>query len=196
MSKQRSRIKSLDEATREELLLFVRLALQADVPDDESIDGLRRIVRDCGYDVIEDLASASETQLGEIRRKVEEDRRRRMTGEHGPAGVRTPGFGAPKVRLRIESRGDGVGDERVPVSVNGFRFDIPVGQPVDVPYPYFEALRHAVSMEWIERRDHTGKLYLEPREVQSYPFSVLEMPPREEIEAWRRSLNEHNRSTA
>lgn len=189
----KARTKPVEEATREELLLFVRLAIQTDVSEDASIDQLRDIVRQCGYDTVEDLSEATESRLREVRDRVESDQLRRAVGEARKVGIRTPGYGAPKVRLRVESRGDGLGDERVSVSVNGFRLDIPVGEPVDVPYPYYEALRNAVSTEWVQREDRHGRPYLEPREVQSYSFSVLEMPSREEVEKWREALDRHAR---
>ncbi len=65
------------------------------------------------------------------------------------------------------AEGEG-GDKPVVCRVNGVNFLIPRGKKVWVPKRYVEALEHAVRDVY----DSTENGLSEPRQVQSYPFSI------------------------
>lgn len=75
-----------------------------------------------------------------------------------------------KVKLIIQRTDEAGGDEPVPVGVNGKVMLIPRGEEVEVPEPYFEALKNAVKLVYDPLKD--GGLS-PPREVPMYPYQVL-----------------------
>jgi hypothetical protein len=87
----------------------------------------------------------------------------------------------PKVRLYVnEAQGPG-GSRPVFVSVNNVPMLLPRGEEVDVPYRYYLALKAAVRTLH-EQDDET--YVINPRDVPSYPFSVVRLPSKEEMEGW------------
>jgi hypothetical protein len=86
----------------------------------------------------------------------------------------------PRVKIIIPRQEGPGGDRSVEVAVNGTLILIPRGQPCDVAYRYYEALRNATQTLY-DMDDDSNIL---SREVPAYPFSVLEMPPAEAVAAW------------
>ena len=181
----------IDEATRDELAAFAALVLQLDVRKNETASSLIRKIKNAGHaeDYILSVEDADLPTIEQHREAAREERVRRTLGEvrSASSSVKTPGDGAPKVRIRVHAPDSGLASARVPVSVNGFRMDIPTGEAVEVPWPYFEALQNAIKTEYSLVEDENGRLRLEPRDVPAYSFSVLSMPSRNEVEEWKRS---------
>jgi hypothetical protein len=74
-------------------------------------------------------------------------------------------------RILIPNEEKPGGEEQVPVSVNGRRFDIPRGQVVEVPEEYVEVLENAQAYVY-EPYSGEGLGGLKaPKVVKSYPFS-------------------------
>lgn len=61
----------------------------------------------------------------------------------------------------------------VPVAVEGVQFTIRRGEKVIVPIEIVEALEHAVETRYESELNKDMSTTMEPREVLSYPFSVL-----------------------
>lgn len=91
--------------------------------------------------------------------------------------------GDPKVTLVLNRTEEKGGNRPLFVSVNGVGMLIPRGEKVSIPFRYYLALLNAVGIQYDQ--DEEGEL--ESREVQSYPFNVQEMPPRDEIDAWHKA---------
>ena len=77
------------------------------------------------------------------------------------------------VRLILGVTEEAGGKDPVPVGVNGKVMLIPRGIEVEIPYPYFEALSHAVTHVYDPLKD--GGMELEPRKVPLYPFQRLDL---------------------
>lgn len=73
-----------------------------------------------------------------------------------------------KVKIIISRTDEAGGDEPVFVSVNGRGMLVPRGEEVEVPYPYFEVLNHAVKDVYEPLKD--GGINPIPRKVPAYPF--------------------------
>ena len=92
----------------------------------------------------------------------------------------------PKVLISIPATGEKGGERDVPVPVNGNTFTIRRDTPVEVPYRVYEALKNAVQTTYEQRSSAPDRPpEIISRDSPSYPFSVLRMPPAEEIRAWR-----------
>ncbi|KKK79022.1 hypothetical protein LCGC14_2837670 [marine sediment metagenome] len=87
----------------------------------------------------------------------------------------------PMVRINIHITEEAGGNEAVPVGVNGRIMLIPRGKDVDIPYTYYEVLKHAVMKKYDPMPD--GGMNLVPREVPTYPFQVILAEVREDIAA-------------
>lgn len=87
----------------------------------------------------------------------------------------------PLVVITIARSEEKGGDEPVPLGVNGKRFDVMRGVPVEIPWRYFLVLRQCIKTVY-----HQVSVNEPPigRDVPMYPFNIQAMPPREEIEAW------------
>ena len=87
----------------------------------------------------------------------------------------------PMVRINIHITEEAGGNEAVPVGVNGRIMLIPRGKDVDIPYTYYEVLKHAVMNKYDPMPD--GGMNPVPREVPTYPFQVILAEVREDIAA-------------
>lgn len=76
------------------------------------------------------------------------------------------------VRLVIGVTEEAGGNSPVEVGVNGKVMLIPRGKEVEIPYSYFEVLKHAVTFKYDPLPD--GGMAPEPRKVPLYPFQVIE----------------------
>ena len=76
-----------------------------------------------------------------------------------------------KVRIHINVTEEASGDQPVQVGVNGKIMLIPRGEDVEIPYPYYEVLKHAISHKYDALPG--GGINPVPREVPLYPFQVL-----------------------
>lgn len=73
-----------------------------------------------------------------------------------------------KVRVYINETEDSGGADPVVVGVNGKVMLIPRGEEVEIPYPYFEVLKNAVTHKYEMLPD--GGMNPIPRKVFLYPF--------------------------
>lgn len=73
-----------------------------------------------------------------------------------------------KVRIIINVTEETGGNDPVVVGVNGKVMLIPRGEEVEIPHPYFEVLKNAVTHKYEQLPD--GGLNPVPREVSLYPF--------------------------
>lgn len=80
-----------------------------------------------------------------------------------------------EVTLIIAPSGEKGGEKPVKVAVNGVAMLVPRNKRVKLPFRYYEALLHAVRMQYDPSPDGVG---LEPaRPVSAYPFQVIEGAP-------------------
>ena len=86
----------------------------------------------------------------------------------------------PKVTILVNRQEGPGGDRPVEVGVNGTLILIPRGEPVTVAYRYYEALKNAVQTIYDQGAD--GEI--SARDVHAYPFQVITMPDRSEVDAW------------
>lgn len=76
------------------------------------------------------------------------------------------------VRLVVGVTEQAGGNDPVELGVNGKIMLVPRGIEVEIPYPYFEVLKHAVQDKYDPLPD--GGMKPEPRKVPLYPFQVIE----------------------
>lgn len=98
----------------------------------------------------------------------------------------------PKVRLRVEQTTDKTRAKDVTVAPNGDVFRWQRGVDVSVPYRVYLALRDAKEMEAVETGEINPISGLPKKvwqEVQSYPFTILQMPSEEEIAAFHKATD-------
>jgi hypothetical protein len=75
------------------------------------------------------------------------------------------------VTIVIQQEPGSAGKEHVKVAVNGKAMLIPRAKPVQIPYRFYEALKHANRMTYDPAEDGVG---LQPgRETPAYPFQVI-----------------------
>jgi len=94
----------------------------------------------------------------------------------------------PKVWVTL-SPTEGPGGDR-PEFVGGGKGKgmlIPKGKACEIPYRYFEALKNAKKHHYTQSKDANGNIINGEETctiIQAIPFSVNQMPPREELLAW------------
>lgn len=145
----------LDDATNEQLAEFVENTLQIDVADRTNRASMLSIVADIhGHDWIEAEAAPEALQ-------------KRGRGRPKSASV-DPKAKPATVRVMINPEEHGI--DPVPISVNGVAYSVRRGEEVDLPYPYFEALKNAKRGVPIVDKERTIIGY---REVPAFPYQVL-----------------------
>lgn len=93
----------------------------------------------------------------------------------------------PKVVVNIPSDAENGGAHPVPVCVNGDHILIMRNTDVPIPYRFYEALRIAVETNYRQEAPESGgKPVTISERRHAFRFSTLEMPPRDEIEAYRK----------
>lgn len=93
----------------------------------------------------------------------------------------------PKVIVNIPSDAENGGSHPVPVCVNGDHILIHRNMDVPIPYRFYEALRIAVETNYRQEAPESGGKPITISELRhAFRFSTLEMPPRDEIEAYRK----------
>lgn len=99
----------------------------------------------------------------------------------------------PKVTIEVPSTSEKGGDRDVQVGVNGVTFTIRRNTPMEVPYRVFEALNNSEEITYEQTRNPNDPLtpITVERRSKGYPFSVIEMPPKAEVDAWRARTAEH-----
>ncbi len=160
---------ALRDADLEELFYFANTVLQLNVPRTTKEDNLRGKIMMAHEGDITVPVDMSASAPAEVRSTTTSPLKQGSSK------------GVPKVMLNIAvAEGDG-GDRPVPVGVNGSIMLVPRGKDVEVPWPYYLALKAAVKT--IHAQDtNTGDM--ESHDTPSYPFSVRREPPQEEIDAW------------
>lgn len=104
----------------------------------------------------------------------------------GSALVDKTSDGDPRVKIYIPAQPGPGGNRNVPVSVNGRTILLPRNKEIVIAYRFYDAMRIAVERQCTHSVDPAGGAHPieEWRDVQSYPFSVIEMAPKEEVAAW------------
>lgn len=93
----------------------------------------------------------------------------------------------PKVRVVVSPTNDKTRPRRVFLTCNGGVIEIQRGKEVDIPYRYLEVLRNAEEKRSVQTDETNPVTGLPHREISmqpSYPFSIIQMPPADEIAAW------------
>lgn len=94
----------------------------------------------------------------------------------------------PRIVINIPRTDDKRRTRDVTVQVNGVTFQIQREKDVAVPYRVYLALKDALEKAAVDGEE-INRVTLEPikvwSDVPSYPFSVVEAPPKEEVEAWK-----------
>lgn len=98
------------------------------------------------------------------------------------AGRQTVRPDAGKVRISIARQEGPGGADPVPVGVNGKIMVIPRDEDCDIPYPYYEALSHAIKKVYDPMPDGNGYNPI-PRLVPEYPWNTKSTP--DEVDAAR-----------
>jgi hypothetical protein len=94
---------------------------------------------------------------------------------------------APKALIKIMQTAMPGGKHPVPVSVNTRQKVIQRNMNVEVPWPYVEALMHAVVGDCTEDPD-THEIIV--TEVTNYPISIIRYPDPAELKAWTESVKD------
>ncbi|MCP4547037.1 MAG: hypothetical protein GY835_11280 [bacterium] len=173
MSEAMSKTKTvaLRDATLDELLYFANTVLGLNAPKNSKEDNLRgkiMMAHDGDITVPPDLSEALPSETATPATSVR---------------AMKPGSSKddPRVLLNI-SKGEKEGEERpIPVGVNGVVMLVPRGEDVEIPWRYFLAIKAAVKTVHTQNTK-TGDM--DSRDMPSYPYSVLRMPPQEDIDAW------------
>lgn len=97
----------------------------------------------------------------------------------------------PKVKIVVDKTADGMRARDVVVSVNDKVWQIKRGEEVNVPYRVYHALMIAIEKRAVFNGEVNsfGMPEYEYQDVMSYPFRVLEMPDKAEIERWHRETS-------
>ena len=81
----------------------------------------------------------------------------------------------PRKTIVVASTGQPNEENPVYVGVNGYRFLIERGKPVEVPIAVLEVLDNAIETKYDQVKDETGKtIDLRPRDSQKYPYRVVQ----------------------
>lgn len=78
-----------------------------------------------------------------------------------------------KATIQIHKDSNKYAIDPVPVSVNGIQFTIRRGVNVEVPVEVIEVLEHARETQYESVMNSDMSTTMVPRDVLSYPFSVL-----------------------
>lgn len=149
------------QASQKQLLHFARNVLQLDVPRDNATPNeIKAKMKAAAYN--EDFIEYEAEGVDEPKRIVDT---KPLDGE-----VIAPNGKPATVKIQIAIGHDKGDDQPVYVGVNGKGMFIPRGEPVEVPYPYFEALNNARQYRYDSDDQHGLR---PPVEVPTYPFSVL-----------------------
>lgn len=79
----------------------------------------------------------------------------------------------PRVTVIIAKSDQAGGDRHVFLAVNGVEFHVARGEPVDIPYPVYQALKSAV--EWRYFQDQETR-EMKMVEVPRWPYQVVSVP--------------------
>lgn len=101
-------------------------------------------------------------------------------------------FGAldPMVTIKIHADKAKDGARNVACHLNGVEYFIPRNKAHQIPYRYYLVLEEAVG-DIHDGWSDQDKRNSEPRETQSYTYTVLSMPSDAEIAAWKKQMGPH-----
>jgi len=160
----------IESATPKQLRDFAEIVLGLEIKGNENAAIMKGRLVEAGYavDTITDIAKDNENASQNALQPSMVNESRRI-GENG----------SPETRIIIPESERDAGDMPVPVGVNGVTILIPRGLPSWVPDEYVEALRNAVEFVYDEFKGQKAANGIDlgglskPREVQSYPFSIV-----------------------
>lgn len=145
----------LSEATKSQLLEYANNVLGLSIHHATGEEKIRAQIMACGA---EEITVSDEPKVVENLNPV-------VT----IADIQAPK--SEKVKILISRTDEAGGDEPVPVGVNGRIMLIPRGEVVEIPEPYYEALKNAVYYRYEPLKD--GGMPTKPREVPAYPFQRI-----------------------
>ena len=151
---------AIAQASRNQLFHFARDVMQLDLRDNATPNEIKSRLKAAGYD--KDFIEYEAEGVDEPKRIVDT---KPLDGD-----VIAPNGKPEKVKIQI-AVGDKPGEDLpVFVGVNGKGMFIPRGEPVEVPYPYYEVLNNARQYRFASNEREGLQ---QPVEVPTYPFSVF-----------------------
>ncbi len=147
----------LAEASAAQLREFASVHLGLDVAPTMNSNTLRALISQAGY-----TKDSFEIEEPEAPVVLDAKRASSLAGDNR------------RVKIVIHTQEEPGGDRPVFVSVNGSAMLIPRGQEVEIPYPYFEALKHAEKIIYDQSPDPRGGL-LPPRFAPQYPYTIVSL---------------------
>lgn len=151
---------AIAQASQKQLLHFARTIMQLDVRDNATPNELRSKLRAAEYK--EDFIEYEAEGVDEPKRIA--------NAKPIDAETATPAGKPEKVKIQIAVGNNKGEDQPVFVGVNGKGMFIPRGEPVEVPYAYYEALNNARQYRYSSNEQDGLQA---PVEVPTYPFSVF-----------------------
>lgn len=150
----------ITDATHAELLTFCRETLGLNLPPNTKVSTLEaKLALTWGKDYI----NIADVDAPGLPAKGSQPLPATAEQHSGPA----PGM----IRVKLSISEKAGGDEDVQVGVNGSVMLIPRDKEVDIPYKYYEALKHAVAFKY--EMLPGGGMNPVPREVPNYPLQVI-----------------------
>lgn len=157
----------IDRATHGELLAFITGQLNLEVPEHPTVPQLRDLIRNAGYQ-----PKTFELDASELR----------------PTGIAPAPAGAgdyTHVKLTIGIQEGFDGSRPVSVIHNGVRFDIPRGEPVEVPRKFYGVLADANVVIYPEKQRFPigeGAL-VNPMVTPRFPITVHGFVNKQSVDA-------------
>lgn len=90
----------------------------------------------------------------------------------------------PKVVVNIATDPENGGAHPVPICVNGDHILIKRNTDVPIYYRHYLALKNAVQTDYRQEPGPNGTTVLIASDRHAFRFTTVELPPKEEIEAW------------
>jgi hypothetical protein len=172
---------NIDDATNAQLLAYAQM-MGLDARQGHQNAFLVNMIRQADPSVTEievDDVTSNPTQPTPAPRAEVPERNDQMVG----SSFRSD----PKVRIIVPSQEKPGGRDPVQVGVNGVTFLIKRDEEMDVPFRVFEVLKNSEQTEYSQV---DGPTATSPKEMRAfttkgYPFSILEMPPADQIAKFR-----------
>ncbi|MEQ1888650.1 MAG: hypothetical protein ABL951_05650 [Alphaproteobacteria bacterium] len=157
-----SKIIPVEEATLAELRSYLAVVLDVKYDEKAKEKALRDQLKDLGHP--------------EITVMIEQPDMPSAAPPDAPAGPRPE----PMVRLTIHPAEGKGGDEKFPIAWKGRLIALERGKESVIPYKYYLILRDAVGEDY----EQDDKYTIHKRQTRAVSYTVNEMPPQSEIDAW------------